>query len=58
MGTHPTQCMAVGSSKIQGRGGGHCVLKWIFRGHFKPPPYSTKEIMFKTISITDSFEVP
>jgi hypothetical protein len=31
--------------------GGHCVLKWILRGHFKPTPFATMVIMFEVISI-------
>ena len=28
------------------RGGGHCVLKWILRRHFKPPLIATIEIVW------------
>ena len=35
----------------RGRGGGHCVLKWILWGHFKPPLNATIEIVFEVIFI-------
>ena len=31
--------------------GGRCVFKWILRGHFKPTPNATIQIMFVGISI-------
>ena len=37
--------------QIQGEGGGHCVFKWILRGHLNPTPRATIEIMFEVISI-------
>ena len=32
-------------------GGGHCVFKWILRGHLKPTPDAAISIMFEVISI-------
>ena len=36
---------------------GHCVFKWILRGHLKPTPSATIKIMFE-VNTFGSFEVP
>ena len=40
-------CRAVGTRGV----GGHCVFKWILRGHFKSTPNATILIMFEVISV-------
>ena len=47
-------CVHAGTAegmKVWGREGGHCVLKWILHGHFKPPPNAAIQIIFEVISI-------
>ena len=44
---HENSCAA----QSQAGGGGHCVFKWILRGHLKPPPSARMYIMFEVISI-------
>ena len=39
------------SGRGWGGGGRHCVFKWVLRGHLKPTPGATIEIMFEVNTV-------